>query len=79
MPLSKIPFQVNDVRIYNPKAVAVANHLGSQKPSDYILIADWMVSTGQSDYSVDTLVELFDREVGLPDDELSLQSTPIPA
>lgn len=68
-PLRKEPLQgyrVEDVRCYDPKAVSVAHHLGSDKPGDYKLISDWIRSSGNQDFSVDTLVELFDREVGLP-------------
>ncbi len=60
---------VLDVRGYDPKAVAVAHHLGSTKHSDYVLIADWIKSKGYGNSHVDTLVDLFDREVGLQPDQ----------
>jgi hypothetical protein len=62
---SRVPSRIVDVRSFDPKAVSVAHQLGSERSSDYVLIADWIKSSGNAALHVDTLVELFDREVGL--------------
>lgn len=58
--------QIQDCRDFNPQAVCIAQDLGSSNPVDYRRIEQWLTSNSKySGFHVDTLVELFDREVGI--------------
>ena len=63
--IANIPYHQVDLRRFDPKAIYIAHQLGSEKQSDFVLIADWIKKNNHSDCNADTLVELFDREVGL--------------
>lgn len=59
--------QVQDVRGFDPKAVQIAQYLDSSDPADYRRVEKWLKDNNQyHDYELMTLVELFDREQGLP-------------
>lgn len=61
----KIPFKITDVRSFDPKAVSIANQLGSTEPLHYRQVEDWLKANKKlADYSSDTLVELFERDGG---------------
>lgn len=57
---------VQDCRAYSPRAVEIANLLDSNKPDDYRKVDDWLKANPDcAQYDTMTLVEVFDREVGL--------------
>lgn len=58
--------QVNDVRSYSSKAVAIVELFGSNMHSDYRAVEEWLKTSKHRDCGADTLAEIYDREVGLP-------------
>lgn len=56
---------VHDVRGFNPMAVSIANQMGSVEPSDFRRVEQWLnANPTYLEFNVDTLVELYDAEVG---------------
>lgn len=59
------PYKVQDVRAFDARAVQIAQQLDSNEPADYRRIEKWLNAGAYAHYSIDTLTELFDRDVGL--------------
>lgn len=63
---------VQDCRAYSARALEIANLLDSNKSEDYLKVDEWLkANPSYAQYKIDTLVEVFDREVGLGADEPS--------
>lgn len=59
-------FVIQDVRVFDPKAVQIAQYLGSNEHADYRRIEAWLKANAKyADFDAVTLVDLFDREVGM--------------
>lgn len=61
-------FEVRDVRSIDPLAVEIASQLSDKTPSmdQYRQIEKWLAKNPEyKTFKVDTLIELFDCEVGL--------------
>lgn len=59
-------YRIQDCRAFMPLAVEVANLQDSDKPSDYRKVEAWLkANPDYQQFATLTLVELFDREVGL--------------
>lgn len=57
---------IQDCRNYDARAVEIANLLGSRSTQDYRKVEAWLKGRGEyQSFKLDTLVELFAREVGL--------------
>lgn len=71
--------EILDARAYDPRAVQIAHQLDSVDPADYRRIEDWLKAGSYADFSIDALVEFFDREMGLPGEASKHPERPHPA